>query len=212
MNCRTIIAFVTGAIVVAAPDATARAQGTPVDSGAGPAFMSARFASQGAHTFYGGYRIRRALAFIGLVVNPRTQYREAIVGLASTFQARPGVSFLGGIGLADATDAPYSQLYLLPSVRIGRYLLDGTIEGYLPISSRGASQVGTTPINLLVQASPRVALGVSYVLGAQRGASPSHAFGPSARFRIPAGSLSLDLLKGVGRVPNEFRLTAQVSY
>jgi hypothetical protein len=175
--------------------------------------MSVRFATYGAHTFYGGYRFDRWLAFVGMVQNPRTQYREAIIGVGTTVVlGGQGPSMLIGVALADATDAAYSQWYFLPTVRVGRWLLDGTVEGYLPLGRAGSPQLGATPANLVYRVSGAAAVGVSYAGGVQRGAPPTHAFGPSVRLTIPSGTLSIDALRALSATRSELRITALVSF
>lgn len=203
------------AAVLGATLCTAVVQGqvAPVaESAAGPTFMSARFASAGALTLYGGYRVGALLGFVGLVQNPRTEYREAIVGIGRTFGFGARNSLLAGLAVADASDARYTQVYLLPLVVAGPLLLDGTLEGYLPLGARGAAQLSASPLNLLYRPGARHAIGLSYVNGIQRGQTPAHAVGPSLRLGIPHGTLALDVLHSVGLQRRDLRLTAQVAY
>lgn len=192
---------------------SARGQVAPVaEPAAGPTFMSARFASVGALTLYGGYRVGALLGFVGLVQNPRTEYREAIVGIGRTFAFGSRTSLLAGLAVADASDAEYTQVYLLPQVVVGALLFDGTIEGYLPMGARGGAQLSATPLNLLYRPVGRHAVGVSYVNGIQRGQTPVHALGPSLRLGIPHGTLALDVLHNTGQRTRDVRVTAQVAY
>lgn len=176
-----------------------------------PTFAVVRFASQAAHVVYSGYGTEALTGFIGLVMNPRSGYHEAILGVATTLAPSTGASALVGVAYADASDARYVQLYINPDVRVGRMLLDGTIEGYVPLGSRGVVQMATAPLNLVVGLTGRVALGASWVGGVQQQGLPSHAIGPSLRVRIPSGRLSVDLLHGAMRAPREVRVTVVVS-
>lgn len=189
------------------------AQETPETRRSGPSFMSVRFATHGAHTLYGGYQFERWLVFVGMVQNVRTQYREAIVGAGATVAfPRVGRNLLLGLALADASDAPYVQWYALPSIRAGRMLLDGTVEGYVPLAQRGSEQLGATPLNLVYVWTRDLALGASYVGGGQRDVAPTHAIGPSLRLSIPSGTVAIDALRAVRGTRNEMRVTAIVSF
>lgn len=176
---------------------------------AGPSFMIARFASRGALTFYGGYRVGPAFGFVGMVQNPRTQYREALAGVGRNVMAENGNGVTVGLAGAYASDGWYAQLYLLPALRTGPFDFNATIEFYEPLERDGARQIYTTPANGYLVLSNRLAVGATYLLSAQHGQAAGHAAGPSVRLTIPRGSLTLDLVGKVTRAHDEVRLTAR---
>lgn len=196
------------AVFLAAAGAGAQ-DGTRTDTAedTGPAFLTFRFASESALTFYGGYQIGKALAFVGVVQNPRSSYREAIVGLGATRTHGAHGSTLLGVAAAHATDGWYTQAYVLPDVRLARVHFTGTLEGYAPLTHEGRPQFYATPANLHWIVSPRFAAGATYIASAAAQSLPSHAAGLSARFAIPRGNLTLDLIRGMTRARNEIRLT-----
>lgn len=204
---RRLAVAAAGLLAIGWPRATAAQAPSP----SGPSFFVARYASRAALTFYGGYQVGRILAFVGFVQNPRTNYREALLGAGATW-TRGTNSLLIGVAAADATDGWYGQLYLLPTLHLARLEISGTIEAYQPLDAGGSRQLGTTPLNALVVLSPRWAAGVSYLLSAQEGVPDGHALGPSVRVGVPKGSIRLDLIRRLRAAPNEVRLTFTTSF
>jgi hypothetical protein len=178
-------------------------------AGSGPSFMSVRFASRSSLTFYGGYAVGPALGFVGFVQNPRSQYREAIVGVGKTVGTARGPSALIGVAAAYATDGWYTQVYVLPSVHAGRLELSGTLEFYAPLEEPGSLQFDATPAYGYLIVSPRVAFGGTYVVAVQRGQPTGHALGPSVRVAIPRGSIAIDVVRRLTVLPHELRVTVQ---
>lgn len=177
----------------------------------GPAFLTVRYASSAALTFYGGYHLGPATLFVGAVQNPRTPYREAIIGAGHT-RTLGRQALFGALAFAAASDAPYLQGYLLPTLRTGPLELTGTLQWYEPLDRAGTRQFGSAPLNVHWVASDRLAFGASWVFGFAQGRAPEHAAGPSLRLGIPHGTLSLDLLRGLAGAPSEVRLTVFTAY
>jgi hypothetical protein len=181
-------------------------------AGAGPSFINARFASQASSTIYAGYTVGRVFGFIGLVQNPRSEYREALAGVGVSVALPSGNGLAVGSAAAYASDGWYTQLYLLPALHAGRVRLEGTIEFYLPLERSGSVQASASPLYTYVVASPRWSFGATYLLGLQRGLPATQAAGPSARLTIPRGSLTLDLIRRIDGAPNEVRVTLAGRY
>jgi hypothetical protein len=179
---------------------------------AGPRFMYARYASEASLAIYAGYTVGPLFAFAGAVQNPRTEYREALLGLGASVTSIGGNGATFGLAGAYASDGWYGQLYLLPTFRLGPLLFDSTIEGYLPLEGRGVRQLCVTPAYAYLPLSPRVAIGATYLLAAQPGQALSHAGGPSLRVSVPRGSLTLDVVRRFAIAPSEWRLTAYTRF
>lgn len=185
------------------------AQGGP---GAGPSFINVRFASRASSTFYGGYTVGRVFGFVGLVQNPRSEYREALVGVGTGLALPSGNAVTVGGAAAYASDGWYAQVYLLPGLHAGPLRVEGTLEFYLPLERSGSAQVSASPLYTFIVASPRWSFGATYLLGLQRGLPASHGAGPSVRLTIPRGSLTLDLVRGIAVAPSEVRVTLAGHY
>jgi hypothetical protein len=175
-------------------------------------FVFTRFASRTSNTLYAGYGVGRGFAFVGLVVNPRTEYREVVAG--GGIQVLPGRRNSANVALAaaDAVDARYLQLYIVPSLAIWRVLLSGTIELYQPLESAGVRQLGLNPVTATIPLFERIELGATYILFAGAGQRTEQGAGPALRVKIPKGSVTLDLVGGLARFSREARLTVSLGY
>src|SRR5262245_32993701 len=87
-----------------------------------PSFVFARYASGSASALYVTRGLGAGGAFVAMVQNPETQYRE-LIGGAFTQLNWSGQSVLLALAYADATDGHYAQTYVVPSFFFGRVSL-----------------------------------------------------------------------------------------
>jgi hypothetical protein len=181
---------------------------------AGPpsGFVLARYASRSALGFYAGYPAGPGLAVVGMIQNPRTQYREAIVGVGAQLLTSPAVDVLGTVALANTSDGWFTQLYVLPSWQAGPVAASATLEAYLPLGRSGARELDVAPATALVALSRTFGVGGTWVLSAPAGARARSALGPAVRVAIPRGTVRLDLLRGFGGGTSEVRVTVQCAW
>ncbi|MFN8580881.1 MAG: hypothetical protein U0163_07905 [Gemmatimonadaceae bacterium] len=205
---QTITAFFVGLTSLLSPPAL-RAQEAPPT--AGPSFMVVRYSTAAALTFYGGYQVGKTLGFVGLVQNPRNNYREALLGAGRTWSGG-GRSILVGTAAAYASDGWYLQLYLLPTLRITRAEVSGTLEVYQPLEHAQAHQFYTTPLNAFYLLSSRAAVGVTYLISAQARRRTTQTLGPSIRVNIPSGSIRVDWQQRLAIAPSELRVTLTTAF
>src|SRR2546427_12305348 len=69
--------------------------GVPESAGA-QSFIFSRYATATSFSLYGGYGPGRGFGFVRLVQNPRTGYRESLVGAGWRFGTRGGPAAAGG--------------------------------------------------------------------------------------------------------------------
>ncbi len=186
----------------------AAAQETAPPSG----FVLARYASRSALGFYAGYPAGPALLVVGMIQNPRTQYREAIGGVGAHLLASGAVDVLGTVAAANTSDGWFTQLYLLPSWQAGRVSASATLEYYLPLGRSGARELDVTPATAIVALSRAIGVGGTWVVSAPAGAAARSALGPAVQVSIPRGAVRLDLLRGLGGGTSEVRVTAQCAW
>jgi hypothetical protein len=177
-----------------------------------PGFVLARYASRTALGFYAGYAAGPALAVVGMIQNPRTQYREAIIGAGVPLLDAGGVDVLGTVAAANTSDGWFTQLYLLPSLRAGPVSVAATLEYYVPLDRAGVGELDVTPATAIVALSRTVGVGVVGVLSAPAGAPAHGSAGPALQLAIPRGVLRLDLLHGLGGGASELRVTVQCAW
>jgi len=180
-------------------------------STAGPGFIVARYATRSSLAFYGGYAFGPGFAVLALVQNPRTGYREAIVGGGAPLMQRGGLGATMVLAAANTSDGWYAQLYVLPAVRAGRLSVDGTIEGCQPLGRGGTRELDVAPIVAVWALGRTVGVGGAYHLASPAGARAAHAAGPALRLAIPGGAVTLELLRGLVRAPSELRLTLRTA-
>ena len=187
--------LVVGLMVTGAPLMAQVAEYTP------HGFISTRYDSRTSSNIYVGYTVGPVTPMIALVSNPRTTYREHIVGVVrfETFSEHLGLTY--AVAGAKAIDSWYGQLYALPSVSFGRLKYDATFELYLPLEEAGVHQFGMNPGNLMFDLTPSVAIGGVGVWASQSNAPHNFGAGPSLKVRIPRGSITFDGVMGISPPP-----------
>ncbi len=177
-----------------------------------PGFVLARYASRTALGFYAGYSVGPALAVVGMIQNPRTQYREAIVGVGTRLAATGGLDVVGTVAAANTTDGWFTQVYLLPSWHLGPVAAAATLEYYLPLGRSGVRELDVSPATFVVALTRDLGAGATWVLSAPAGGPRHQALGPAIKLGIPRGAVRLDLLRGFGGGASEVRVTVQCAW
>ena len=178
-------------------------------------FIASRYDTHTSSNIFVGYSLGPIDAMVALVQNPRSNYRESILGLAHFGTPSRHFAFAWAVSAAHVTDTDrswYSQLYLLPDLTYGRLDASGTFELYVPLDSKGVGQFALNPGNVFVQVAPRWKVGAVTVLSTQSNAPYSLGAGPSLQFRIPRGSITLDVVASVTRWDTEERVSFFTSY
>jgi hypothetical protein len=175
-------------------------------------FLSTRYDSHTSSNMYFGYRIGPVTPMIALVSNPRTTYREHLVGVVRNETLSPTLGLTYAIAGAKAIDSWYGQIYALPSVSLGRLKYDATFELYVPLEEAGVHQFGMNPGNLMYDVHPKVAIGAVAVWASQSNAPHNFGLGPSLKLRVPRGSITFDAPLGVTRWESEWRVSFFTSY
>ncbi len=176
----------------------------------GLAFASARVSTYSAHSLYAGYFAGQTLVFAGVLQNPRTQYREALVGIGRRVE-RPGAELITGMAIANTSDGDYAQFYLLPSARLGPVLATATVTAQAALVRGGSRDLTVYPATVHVPLGERMAFGATWIFIGTLGQTARHGVGPSATFTVPGGVLGLHWLTGFADLPSELWVTAQVT-
>jgi hypothetical protein len=192
-----------GAAVEVAP---ARAGDLQLDTSS---FLYARYATSSASNLYAAYGFGKAGIVFGMVENPRSGYRELVMGALSRLTWR-GQALTVAVAAADASDGTYLQTYLVPSLARGSVSLSGTIEWYQPLGS-GTRQLDVNPVTILIRLGPRLSAGAFYALGFAEGAAPRQRAGPALQVALPPGALKLEVVRNVSHSANEVRVVFQAS-
>ena len=175
-------------------------------------FISTRYDTHTSSNIYFGMTFGPVTPMVALVSNPRTTYREHLVGVVrfETFSPHFGLTY--AVAGAKAIDSWYGQLYLLPNVQVGRFSYDATYELYVPLEKAGVHQLAMNPGNVMFHVDKHLALGAVGVWSSQTGAPYNVGVGPSVKLKLPRGSLTLDVPLGVTRWDSEARITFFSSY
>ena len=128
-----------------------------------------------------------------MIQNPKTPYREFIVGTYTQVTA-DRQSLLVALAFADATESEYLQTYLMPTLSRGPLTLSGTIEWYMPLERSGTRQLDVNPISLVVLVTKRFGLGAAYTQGLAKGSRPRERAGPKVELTPPWGTIRVELL------------------
>jgi hypothetical protein len=106
----------------------------------------------------------------------------------------------------------YGQLYLVPTLRMGRLDLGGTAQLAEPFSSRGARGFYVSPANALVDLGAGFAAGAGYYGSMERGSKAYHGAGPAIRRAVPRGSVTMEWIGAMTGGRDEVRLTLRSSF
>ncbi len=175
-------------------------------------FLSTRYDSHTSSNVYFGYTIGPVTPMVALVSNPRTTYREHLVGVVRFETFSPRFALTYAVAASKAIDSWYGQLYVLPSVSFGRLKCDATFELYVPLQEQGVHQFGMNPGNLMYDLTPKLALGAVGVWAEQSNAPHNFGGGPSVKLRVPKGSITVDGVLGVTRWESEWRISFFTAY
>ena len=178
-------------------------------------FIASRYDTHTSSNIFVGYSLGPVDAMVALVQNPRSTYRESILGLAHFGAPGRHFAFTWAVSAAHVTDTDrswYSQLYLLPDLYSGAFEASGTFELYVPLDSKGVGQFGLNPGNVFVKVAPRWKVGAVTVVSTQSNAPYSLGGGPSLQFKIPHGSITLDVVASITRWDTEERVSFFTTY
>src|SRR5574338_53386 len=153
-------------------------------------FISTRYDGVTSSNIYIGYTLGPVTPMAALVSNPRSGYREHILGVVRFETLSKHVGLTWAVAGAKAIDAWYGQLYVLPSVTVGRLAYDATFELYVPLEQVGVHQLGMNPGNLMVKLNDHVSAGAVAVWSSQTSAPHNIGAGPSLRFQVPHGTIT----------------------
>ena len=163
-------------------------------------FVFARYASGSASVLYAARGFGAVGGFVGMVQNPKTQYRELIVGLFTQFNWS-GQSVLVAVGYADASEGQYLETYITPSFARGRLALSGNFEWYEPLGRAAVRQLDVNPASLEVRVSDHLWAGAAYTLGLAEHETARHRMGPVLEWATRRDKVRLELLhRTVGTV------------
>ena len=176
-----------------------------------PNFVIARYASVSASSLYAGYSLGAAGVLVAMVNNPRSGYHELVVGAMSRIaRGQQGASF--AVAIADASDATYLQVYLVPSVLVGRFSLSSTIEWYDPVARGGSRELDLNPVTARVQVNRWLGMGVAYALALPAGTGAHERIGPTVRVAIPRGALYTEFLRNLRNSAAEVRVGMDLAF
>jgi hypothetical protein len=137
-------------------------------------FISTRYSNSTSDFLFAGYGHGDIFGLVGLIHNPRTDYNEVLGGLGMRFSLASWNSNNIAVAYSEASDSPYLQLYVLPSVTVGRTTADLTLQVYAPGSSAGVWQVGVNPVSVTTRVIGPLSLGGSYQMAASEHALSRH--------------------------------------
>ena len=178
-------------------------------------FIASRYDTHTSSNIFVGYSLGPVTPMVALVQNPRSNYRESILGLVRFLPSTRHFALTLAVAAAHVTDTDrswYAQYYLLPTLTEGRFEASGTFEGYVPLDSKGVAQFALNPGNVFLKVAPRWKIGAVTVVSTQSDAPYSLGAGPSLQFRIPRGTITLDIVSSVTRWASEERVSFFTSY
>lgn len=201
---RVLVPAIAAAAIAAAP---ARAQ----QAAAGPSFLIFRYASKSSIAMYSGYSTGPLLLVVGMLNNPRTEYREIMGGVGHALSVG-GSSVTVATALGYTNTGWYGQLYLLPTVRAGALTVSGTMELAQPMSARGTRGFYVSPGNAFISLGHGFAAGGAFFGSWEVGSPMSVGAGPALQRAVPHGSVTLELVKGLRAASDEVRFTVRSSF
>jgi hypothetical protein len=180
-------------------------------TGSGPRFQIFRYASRSALGIYTGYSVGPVLMVGGMLVNPRTEYREAMAAVGVPLGV-PGGDVTIAVAGAHANTGWYAQLYLSPSLRFGAIAASATFQLAQPLEATGSRGLYASPVNVLLPLNRSWAAGIGYYGSIEAGSDPYHGVGPALQRAIPSGSVTLEWVFGVTGGDDEVRATVRTAF
>jgi hypothetical protein len=169
-----------------------------------PSFVFVRYATESASALYAARGFGPLGGFVAMVQNPKTGYRELIVGgLTQAVWGRQ--SILMAVAYADVSESPYLQTYIAPTFSRGRLTLSGTVEWYEPLESAGTRQLDVNPASLMARVSGKLSIGAAYTVGLEARQRARSRAGPAMELKLPWGTLRMELLDRLSGGPTELR-------
>lgn len=184
---RGIVAI--GSILLLCPGARLDAQ-----SVAGASFVVAQYKTGSTVSLYAARRVGAGMIVGGLVGNPRSKARTAVVGVGTLVRLTPAASAIVIVGGATGSDGESLRFFVLPKVTEGRLVLRATAACYQPVSGTGARLAALDPLTVSVRVAGRVQAGIAAVATVRAGRGPEVGAGPSVRIPAPGGALSIELV------------------
>lgn len=190
----------------------ARAQNSLTDLRAsGSSFMYARYSTETASALYAARDFGPVSIVVGGVQNLRSGYREVMGGaLSSVAYNRQTVTV--AVAYTDATDAPYLQIYAMPTLTAGAVSMAATGLLYQPLGRSGTRQLELNPIMLLARLHSWLAFGGSYSVSVAAGASANQRAGLALQVHLAPGTITVEMLHGVERRNEELRISFWTGY
>jgi hypothetical protein len=168
--------------------------------------FSARYDTRTSDFIYAVYGVGNTFGMVGVLHNPRSDYSEVLGGVGRNFRIAAGPTQTVALGVADASDAWYAQVYVLPALRRGPLWVRATSELYVPLERAGTVQFSVSPVSATLALSHLLEAGVSMDLSVAQNAAASTAAGPEIRVALPKAVLGADLQKDLGHAGGRFRM------
>jgi len=195
-------AFLMALLIGAAPR-VARAQAAPART---PwSVFSARFDTHTSDFIYSVYGYGSEFGMVGVLYNPRSTFNELLVGGGHRLSLA-GQTQLVAVAAAREDGLWYSQLYILPTVRVGHVWLRATSELDAPISSGGTLQYSLSPVSATVPVAGWLEVGAGADMGMARGSRTELDVGPEFRIALPSATLTVDGQRGLDATRNRLRI------
>jgi hypothetical protein len=194
MRRSTYIPFLVGAIVTLHAPA-ASGQGNAVSAGDAWGFVIARYDTRSSASIYTGYGWRPVFAMGAVLNNPRSGNAELLGGVGAVFRTGADAEHWLALATLRSGAASFTQLYWLPTVRIGAVTTRAQVKWSVP-DKGGAQKLSISPVSMTLPGRS-LAGGLAVEMAAAQGARTSIGTGPELRLKLPRAVLGADALHDV---------------
>ena len=157
-------------------------------------FVSAHYGSASTSSLYAASGFGPLGAFVGMVQNPKSQYRELIGGIFTQLHWGNQSVWLA-MAYGDASESQYVLTYVAPSFLRGRLALSGTLKWYGPLGRAGIRQFHLNPASPEVRLTKHLLVGVVYILALEESRVPGHRVGSVVEWAMPKARFRLEVLE-----------------
>ncbi len=194
MTRSTCIPFLVGAIATLYAPA-ASGQGSAGREGDTWGFVIARYDTRSSASIYTGYGWRRVFAMGAVLNNPRSGNAELLGGVGAVFRTGADAEHWLALATVRSGAASFTQLYWLPTVRIGAVTTRAQVKWSVPDKGDG-QKLSISPVSMMLPGRS-LAGGLAVELAAAKGARTSIGTGPELRLKLPRAVLGADALHDV---------------
>jgi hypothetical protein len=175
-------------------------------------FISSRYGTASSSLILVGYTVGPVTPMVALVEDPHGDSHEELAGLLRAQPLGRHLRVTYGTAIAKTEEAWFGELWLSPSLAIGRVRSDFRLKQYLPLEPAGHREFTMNPASVVVDLSRHLSIGAVTGLVNEAGSQHELGAGPRLGVKVSKGSLAFDGIFGLTNRESEMRVSFYTQY